>query len=79
MCLKLQIYYYHILNQWLLGATNGNHGQIVMKPLTHPLRTPYTTPTHPYVPLTCPLRTLTHPLHTPYMPLRAPYMPLGGC
>ena len=26
-----QIPYYHPLNQWLLGATNGNQGQIVMK------------------------------------------------
>ena len=28
--LKLQISYYHPLNQWLLGATNGNQGQTVM-------------------------------------------------
>ena len=28
---KLQIPYYHPLNQWLLGATNRNQGQIVMK------------------------------------------------
>ena len=27
----LQIPYYHPLNQWLLGATDGNQGQIVMK------------------------------------------------
>ena len=27
ICLKLQISYYHPLNQWLLWATNGNHGQ----------------------------------------------------
>ena len=27
---KLQIPYYHPLNQWLLGATNGNQGQTVM-------------------------------------------------
>ena len=26
LCLKLQIPYYHLLNQWLLGATNGNQG-----------------------------------------------------
>ena len=30
ICLKLQIPYYHPLNQWLLGATNGNHGQAVI-------------------------------------------------
>ena len=28
---KIQIPYYHQLNQWLLGATNGYQGQIVMK------------------------------------------------
>ena len=28
--LKVQIPYYYPLNQWLLGATNGNQGQIVM-------------------------------------------------
>ena len=28
--LKLQIPYYHLLNQWLLGATNGNQGQAMM-------------------------------------------------
>ena len=28
--LKPQIPYYHPLNQWLLGATNGNQGQIMM-------------------------------------------------
>ena len=28
---KLQIQYYHPLNQWLLGATDGNQGQTVMK------------------------------------------------
>ena len=33
ICLKLQIPYYHPLNLWLLGATNGNHGQTVMQPL----------------------------------------------
>ena len=27
--LKLQITHYHPLNQWLLGATNGNQGQTV--------------------------------------------------
>ena len=27
---KLQIAYYHPLNQWLLWATNGNQGQTVM-------------------------------------------------
>ena len=27
LCLKLQIPYYHLLNQWLVGATNGNQGQ----------------------------------------------------
>ena len=30
ICLKLQIPYYHQLNQWLLWATNGNHGLAVM-------------------------------------------------
>ena len=30
ICLKLQIPYYHPLNQWLLGATNGNQGQTRM-------------------------------------------------
>ena len=30
LCLKLQIPYYHPLNQWLLGATNGNQGQTRM-------------------------------------------------
>ena len=30
ICLKLQIPYYHPLILWLLGATNGNHGQTVM-------------------------------------------------
>ena len=29
--LKLQIPYYHPLNQWLLGATNGNQGQTLMQ------------------------------------------------
>ena len=29
-CLKLQSPYYHPLNQWLLGATNGNERQAVM-------------------------------------------------
>ena len=28
--IKLQILYNHPLNQWLLGATNGNQGQTVM-------------------------------------------------
>ena len=28
--LELQIPYYHPLNQWLLGATNGNQWQIVI-------------------------------------------------
>ena len=28
--LKLQIPYYQPLNQWLLGATNGNQGQTGM-------------------------------------------------
>ena len=28
---QLQIPYYQPLNQWLLGATNGNQGQIVIK------------------------------------------------
>ena len=32
MCLKLQIPYYHSLNQWLLGATSGNQEQAVMDP-----------------------------------------------
>ena len=27
---KVNVTYYHPLNQWLLGATNGNHGQKVM-------------------------------------------------
>ena len=27
---KVNVTYYHPLNQWLLGATNGNHGQTVM-------------------------------------------------
>ena len=27
---NLQIPYYNPLNQWLLGATNGNQGQMVM-------------------------------------------------
>ena len=29
-CLRLQIPHYHPLNQWLLGATNGNQGQTMM-------------------------------------------------
>ena len=29
MWLKLQILYYHQLNQWLLGATTGSQGQKV--------------------------------------------------
>ena len=28
--LKLQIPYYHQLNQWLLGATNDNQGQKII-------------------------------------------------
>ena len=24
---KVKVTYYHPLNQWLLGSTNGNHGQ----------------------------------------------------
>ena len=28
---NLTIPYYHPLNQWLLGATNGNQGKVVMK------------------------------------------------
>ena len=28
--IKLQISYYQPLNQWLLGATNGNQGQTVI-------------------------------------------------
>ena len=28
--LKIQIQYYHPVNQWLLGATDGNQGQKVM-------------------------------------------------
>ena len=28
---KLQNPFYYPLNQWLLGATNSNQGQIVMK------------------------------------------------
>ena len=31
MCLKLQIPYYHPLNQWLLGETNGTQGQTMME------------------------------------------------
>ena len=27
---KVKLTYYHPLNQWLLGATNGNQGQTVM-------------------------------------------------
>ena len=27
---NFEIPYYHPLNQWLLGATNGNQGQIMM-------------------------------------------------
>ena len=30
ICLKHQIYYYHSLNNWLLGATIGNHVHSVM-------------------------------------------------
>ena len=33
ICLKLQIPYYHLLNQWLLGATNGNQGQTSNRPI----------------------------------------------
>ena len=28
--LKLQIPYYQLLNEWLLGVTNGNQGQTMM-------------------------------------------------
>ena len=28
---KVKVTYYHPLNQWLLGATNGNQGQTVMQ------------------------------------------------
>ena len=28
---KVNVTYYHPLNQWLLGATNGNQGQTVMR------------------------------------------------
>ena len=27
---KVKVTYYHPLNQWLIGATNGKHGQAVM-------------------------------------------------
>ena len=27
---KVKVTYYHPLNEWLLGATNGHHGQTVM-------------------------------------------------
>ena len=27
---KVKVTYYHPLNQWLIGATNGNQGQTVM-------------------------------------------------
>ena len=27
---KVKVTYYHPLNQWLLGITNGNQGQTVM-------------------------------------------------
>ena len=27
---QVKVTYYHPLNQWLIGATNGNHGQTVM-------------------------------------------------
>ena len=27
---KVKVTYYHPLNQWLLGTTNGNQGQTVM-------------------------------------------------
>ena len=27
---KVNVTYYHPRNQWLLGATNGNQGQIMM-------------------------------------------------
>ena len=27
---KVKVTYYHPVNQWLLGATNGNQGQTVM-------------------------------------------------
>ena len=30
ICLKLQIPYYHPINQWLLTATNANQGQTEM-------------------------------------------------
>ena len=29
---KVKVTYYHPLNLWLLGATNGNQGQTVMHP-----------------------------------------------
>ena len=33
ICFKLQIPYYHPLNQWLLGATSANQGQTMMQTL----------------------------------------------
>ena len=37
ICFKLQIPYYHPLNQWLLGATSANQGQTMMQILHTPL------------------------------------------
>ena len=61
--LTLQISCYHPLNEWLLGAANGNQGQTVIIFLT-------------YVPIMCPYMPLMHILCAPYTPLMWPYTPL---
>ena len=54
ICLKLQIPYYHPLNQWLLRATNGNpymhpyvqpYAHLYMHPYMHPCMHPMCIPT----------------------------------
>ena len=49
-----QIPYYHLLNQWLLGATNGNQGQRMMH-----------TPPHTSMYCTLCMHPHTHIAHAP--------------
>ena len=77
---KLQIPYYHPLNQWLLGATNGNQGQIGWR--CYPIKTLHPS-VHPSAHLCAPPHTSAHlhaplrsPLHTPPRTSVHPHAPL---
>ena len=63
----------------MLGATNGNQGQMHPYMPLHtpyaPLCAPYASLCTPYVPLCTPYVPPMGPLHAPYTPLCTPYVP----